>query len=97
MGIRFVAVQLFRAVFMRDVRRFDACFLALAAFDVFAFLLRLGAVDFAVGLPVRALRAARRARFFTGTTTGGIDGSAEGMISLSPALTGFGVIASATA
>jgi hypothetical protein len=39
----------------------------------------------------------RRARLAAGTITGGIDGSADGMIILLPARIGFGVIASATA
>jgi hypothetical protein len=75
-------VRLF-AVVVRDVRRFDTGLPALA------FPARPDVV--------RVLGVVRRARFFTGTTTGGTDGSAEGMISVSPAATGFGVIASATA
>jgi hypothetical protein len=82
LGVRFVAVRLF-AVVVRDVRRFDTGLPALA------FPPRPDAI--------RVLGVVRRARFFTGTTTGGTDGSPEGMISVSPALTGFGVIALATA
>jgi hypothetical protein len=82
LGVRFVAVRLF-AVVVRDVRRFDTGLPALA------FPPRPDAICI--------LRVVRRARFFTGTTTGGTDGSPEGMISVSPALTGFGVIALATA
>jgi hypothetical protein len=93
----FASALVLRVTPVRDALLFAGGFLALAAFDVFAFPPRLGAVDFAVSLPVRVLRVVRRGRFFTGTTTGGTDGSPEGMISVSPALTGFGVIASATA
>jgi hypothetical protein len=38
-----------------------------------------------------------RRGFFTGMTTGGIDGSVDGMMTLSPALMGFGVTAPTTA
>src|SRR5689334_1629008 len=81
-----------REVFARVVLRLLAVVRALFAAAFLFPALRGGLARFFVALRVGAGVLAFLRFRLAGTTTGGIDGSVDGMISLSPASIGFGVM-----